>query len=216
MGRKDFVDKALSFLGTAWNTPKYYQILANYNRQVNLPREYEIDERDPWCAVFVSAIGIITNNACIFSECSCTKMKTLYKQNNLFYREVAFNELEEGDLIFYDWDGDNSPDHVGIITSLQSSGSIEVIEGNANGSLPYNGRVGTRMIKFNSPLIDGFAFPKFDSYDINDESDLAKQFVIDTEIFKGDENGYRWNEPITREETAIVLHRLMSIIEDMR
>jgi surface antigen len=40
------------------------------------------------------------------------------------------NDPQPGDLVFFDWDGDKSADHVGIVKSVNGDGSITTIEGN--------------------------------------------------------------------------------------
>ena len=217
--REAFVKNAKQYIGMNWNSIDYNYMLNQYNSINPLPRDYAINNKDPWCAIFVSFVGHISGlDEIILPECSCTKMRNLYKEKGFFYRLVNYDTLQEGDLVFYDWDGDNSPDHVGIIRTLMPNGKlIEVIEGNMNCNTSYDGIVGRRVISYESPLIEGFAFPNFEKFDndYNQELGIAQNFCVQNEIIKGDENGYRWKDTLTREEAALMLYRLFNTFEDM-
>lgn len=39
-----------------------------------------------------------------------------------------------GDIIFFDWDNDNSADHVGIVEKMEN-GTVYTIEGNTSGDI---------------------------------------------------------------------------------
>jgi peptidoglycan hydrolase-like protein with peptidoglycan-binding domain len=80
---------------------------------------------EPWCADFVSWVytqaGKSTN-----SPYTPTFVQQLKKQG----RWKGKNDPQPGDLVFFDWDGDKSADHVGIVKSVNGDGSITTIEGN--------------------------------------------------------------------------------------
>ena len=44
------------------------------------------------------------------------------------------NSVQPGDLVLFDWDGDGTPDHVGLFRGRNSDGSIATIEGNTSGA----------------------------------------------------------------------------------
>ena len=74
-------------------------------------------------------------------------------------------ELEPGDVIFYDWDTDDTPadgvsDHVGLVVGVNKN-EIYVIEGNMNDSL------GIRTIRSYTTYSSAMAFVDID-YGAND------------------------------------------------
>lgn len=148
--------------GSFWEIVKYY----NDHRP---PGAYEMQYNDPWCAAFVSAVGIKTSLAydlacgpygLIAVNVGCIPMIDQY---------IAWGEWQEndaysprpGDVILYDWEdsgsGDNrgSPDHVGIVTDVDGN-TIAVIEGNKSDSVCY------RTIQRDGRCIRGYGCPDYD------------------------------------------------------
>ena len=148
--------------GSFWEIVKYY----NDHRP---PGAYEMQYNDPWCAAFVSAVGIKTsldhNLACgpyglLAVNVGCIPMIDQY---------IAWGEWQEnddysprpGDVILYDWEdsgsGDNhgSPDHAGIVTEMVGN-TITVIEGNKSDSVCY------RTLKRDGLYIRGYGCPDYD------------------------------------------------------
>lgn len=85
-----------------------------------------------WCMVFVW---------CAFDQCclkrlfyngnktaSCTTLMKWAKSNGLFYD----SGFQVGDIVFYDWDGDPSAEHTGIIVEAHSDTDLRVVEGNCS------------------------------------------------------------------------------------
>lgn len=91
-----------------------------------------------WCVVFLWWL---------FRECGMSKLfyqgkktascETLYR----FYKNKGQikGKPEVGDIVFYDWNGNNSPDHVGLVVEVKSNGSVVAIEGNTSASNQSNG-----------------------------------------------------------------------------
>ncbi len=52
---------------------------------------------------------------------------------------VPFNLVEPGDAVCFDWDGDNIPDHVGLVRSIGKKGAFGTIEGNTSAGNNSNG-----------------------------------------------------------------------------
>lgn len=219
--REKFITEALKYENVAYDGIFYNAIINGYNSIYPLPRTYKITNRSPWCAAFVSYIGyILKANDVILPECSCTQMIKLYqdpKIDRFIYRSEiedngAFNHIKEGDLVFYNWDGDNTADHVGIIVARTQYGEsdsqiiLEVLEGNVGGNTDYNGSIRRRKIPITSSYVWGFATPNFSETN-QDEASEAYDWCLKNEIFIGDEQGYRWEEPLTRGEAAIILRR---------
>ena len=68
------------------------------------------------------------------------------------------NTVNKGDIIFYDWNGDGSSDHVGIVAQNQF-GTLKVIEGNKSDSVSY------RSILKGDSAIMGYGVPNYDGSD---------------------------------------------------
>ena len=108
---------------------------------------YGLDNQ-PWCAIFVSwcynqaGLGknIVAQNSKGFASCDAG-LKWFAKRNKL----VPVGEAREGDIVFFQFDQDAEPDHVGIVTKNWKRKSVLVtVEGNtsdkgsqANGGAVY-------------------------------------------------------------------------------
>lgn len=92
---------------------------------------YGFDRRVEWCACFVSwcanESGQLNITVPKFSrvEDGIQWYKNQGKWKNRYYIPKS------GDLIFFDWNSDNDPDHVGIVEKIENN-YIYTIEGNSN------------------------------------------------------------------------------------
>lgn len=118
-----------------------------------------ISYSDPWCAGFVSAVGIAAGLPEILPGINCDAMIAAYKARGQWIENDAYTP-KPGDLIFYDWQdsgvGDNtgSSDHVGIVTGVNGK-LLTVIEGN------YSDSVKQRYIYVDGKFIRGYAVPDY-------------------------------------------------------
>lgn len=150
--------------GSFWEIVKYY----NDHRP---PGDYTMQYVDPWCAAFVSAVGMYAVEryklACkpyelIPASAACDPMIEAYQRLGRWVENDAYLP-SPGDVIFYDWQdsgsGDNqgSADHVGIVAEV-SGDTIVVIEGN------YSDQVKQRTIKRNGRYIRGYGTPDYDRW----------------------------------------------------
>ena len=92
---------------------------------------YGFDSRVDWCACFVSwcaeqcgylEIGVIPRFA------GCIQGSNWFKSRGLW--QDGSYEPRPGDIIFFDWEGDGLPDHVGIVEKVEN-GQIHTAEGNS-------------------------------------------------------------------------------------
>ena len=100
----------------------------------------------PWCAIYVSAVYWKAVGESRFAEMACDAM--IQKLQTLGVYSVS-GRPDVGDVIFYDWDGNGTSDHVGIITEVADNG-YTVIEGNKSDAVGY------RSISASYPYIKGF------------------------------------------------------------
>ena len=61
---------------------------------------------------------------------------------------------QAGDIIFFDWNGDNWSDHVGIVISSNGS-TVETVEGNSGNA------VKRKTYNINSYSIMGYGIPNY-------------------------------------------------------
>lgn len=153
--RQKVVAQARAWLGKKESDGSHKEILDVYNRLSPLPRGYRMKDTDPWCAAFVSAVGAAAGMSdVILPECSCDYMAAAYRAKGA-YKDRGYRG-QPGDLIFYNWDGDASLDHVGIIEELLQGGYL-ILEGNKSDA------VGRRSIPGDWTLIAGIAVPDYAS-----------------------------------------------------
>lgn len=151
--------QALAWLGKNEADGSFREILDVYN--AGRPAgSYKMSYTDPWCAAFVSAVGMAAGlGSVLLPEVSCDRMIAAYKAAGR-WMEADDYPAKPGDLIFYDWQdsgvGDNtgSADHVGIIVG-DGDYYFTVVEGN------YSDAVGMRTVSHNSRYIRGFAVPDY-------------------------------------------------------
>lgn len=96
----------------------------------------------PYCAMFVS-MGLYTNDV------SCPHFPSAVafdRSDNLGGRGVSKWDLRPGDVVAFDWDDDNSGDHVGFVEKVYSD-YIQTIEGNTD-----NGKVARKTRYFSSVI----------------------------------------------------------------
>lgn len=123
-----------------------------------------------WCTTFVlwcfnkagKQNGVTLNGVIIPRGGNCSSMISWFKDKGRYYSPSKYTP-KSGDLIFFDWTGSSTADHVGIV-NYTSGTTVYTIEGNCSGkvkareytkkgSKPYN----------NISSIIGYASPKFSS-----------------------------------------------------
>jgi LysM repeat protein len=94
-------------------------------------------QNNPWCAMFVSyafnkagAGSLIAGAQSKKGFASCTYGYNFFKKKG---RIVKTSEAQAGDIVFFDWEGNGSPDHVGIVISNNPARkTLKTIEGNTS------------------------------------------------------------------------------------
>lgn len=98
-------------------------------------RWYGFNSRVEWCACFVSWCGDKSNlidSGAMPKFSSCSEGAAWFKKNGS-WRDSSYMPVS-GDIIFFDWDGNGTTEHVGIIEKTEN-GRIYTIEGNNNNSV---------------------------------------------------------------------------------
>ena len=157
--RSKVLSIAQGWLGKNEADGSHREIIDLYNRN-RLPGTYAMSYGDPWCAAFVSAVGMKAGlRDVILPHVNCDGMIASYKLAGRWVENDAYTP-EAGDIIFYDWQdsgaGDNtgSSDHVGIVTAVNGQ-MITVIEGN------YSDAVKQRYIYVDGRYVRGYAVPDY-------------------------------------------------------
>lgn len=156
-GISSIIETAKSYLGTKEGSQNHKEIINLYNK-ARYSDAYQMTMQDPWCCAFVVAV---------FEQCgmrdiipcyaACDQMISIFTKWGRYYSR-SVRSVRPGDIIFYDWNGDLSSDHVGIVVQNRF-GDLSVIEGNKSDSVAY------RNISITSSQILGFGVPNYDASD---------------------------------------------------
>ncbi len=216
--RQKVVSKALEFLGVREGTVEHKKIVDIYNGQRKLPRNYQLQYDDAWCAAFVSVVGVILGiTDVILPEVGCAPMIELYRKAGR-WMEADDYVPKPGDLVMYDWDAKSgpctgSPDHVGMVVSVEDK-TIHVIEGN------YDNAVKCRDICIEYVKVRGYCLPDYARL-VQSFADVPRGAWYAAEVAKAAELGivdgvgnglFEPDRPITRAETAAMVVRLYEIL----
>lgn len=96
----------------------------------------------PWCACFLSWAAeqlktSIDGDPPRFANVD-TGMEGFQKSGKWRSPNDANNKPIPGDYVFFDWDGDRDPDHVGAVLCVDEDGYLYTIEGNSGGKVAVN------------------------------------------------------------------------------
>lgn len=96
---------------------------------------YGVPDTTPWCCIFVWYV---------FKECGASKLfyngqktaycPTAYLWCKQYTKRVSIKDAKAGDVIFFDWNGNGSPDHIGFVKKSGNASSVITIEGNTGGN----------------------------------------------------------------------------------
>ena len=146
MNTEKVLAQAKSWLGITEYDGRFSEIIRAYNEIPNARGPALASY--PWCAIYVSAVYWKAVGESRFAEMACDAM--IAKFQNLGLYSVS-GQANVGDVIFYDWDGNGTSDHVGIITEVTANG-YTIIEGNKSDAVGY------RTISASYPFIKGYGF----------------------------------------------------------
>ena len=116
---------------------------------------YGFDSRVEWCACFVSwcadQCGYI-DSGLIPKFAGCIDGANWFKSNNRWNDRNY--EPKAGDIIFFDWEGDGTTDHVGIVEKCEN-GTVYTVEGNSGDACKQ------RQYAVGSNNIYGYGIPAY-------------------------------------------------------
>lgn len=148
--RNAVINLARSYKGIAEKSTKHKDIVNTYNNYV---KSGKIGYSDAWCAAFVSAIEIKSGNASLIPiGAYCPTMMSSFKSktsNKSYHPNTA-------DVIFFDWNANKVPDHVGFVDNYNSSANtVTTIEGN------YSDTVKCRTFKPGYTSVLAYGLPAY-------------------------------------------------------
>ncbi|MCM1230093.1 MAG: peptidoglycan-binding protein [Ruminococcus flavefaciens] len=158
--RTMIVDCAKKYIGTS--EPKGDdQFIEAYNKSTKAG----FNMQTPWCAMFVTfcarMVGVPTTVIPNFASCRVS-IDSFFKPKGRWHLRTSGYTPKPGDLIYYDWDKDKMPDHVGIVAGVES-GKVITVEGNTSnpaGKTQYDG-VYSKKVSLTSTTILGYVEPAY-------------------------------------------------------
>ena len=172
MSRIDsIIETARSYLGTTEGSSKHKEIIDLYNK-ARYSDAYQMTMSDPWCCAFVVAVF----EKCGMSDiipgyAACDQMISIFTKWGRYYSKSVRSVLP-GDIIFYNWNGDLSSDHVGIVVQNRF-GELSVIEGNKSDTVAYRsiGSMDSCVLGYGVPNYEATSESRIDStsYDLDKE-----------------------------------------------
>ena len=156
MSRIDsIISTAKDYLGTKEGDSSHKEIIDLYN-DARYSDAYKMTMNDPWCCAFVVAVFQKCGMADIIPcYAACDQMISIFSKWRR-YQSRSVHNVKAGDIVFYDWNGDGSSDHVGIVIQ-NNFGKLAVIEGNKSDSVSY------RNINSLDRNIIGYGSPNYDA-----------------------------------------------------
>ena len=133
-GNQNTVDIALSQVGNVGGQPYWSW--------------YGFGSRVEWCACYVSWVL----NQAGYTEpkfAACQSQGVPYYSSNGRWANRGYSDIAPGDVIFFDWEGDGSADHVGIVIGTDGK-RVYTVEGNSGDSCRI------RDYDLNSKVIMGY------------------------------------------------------------
>ena len=148
-GRGNALAQAQSWVGCKESNGSHKKIIDVYNGYN--PASGKIGYRTPWCAAFVSAVAIKTGNTAVIPVHSyCPSMLSLFTEKTYNKKYTP----KGGDVIFFDWNFNKVPDHVGMVEKTVGD-NVTTIEGN------YSDAVKRRTFKKGYSLLLAYGLPNY-------------------------------------------------------
>ena len=180
----------------------------------------------PWCVAFLWWCFQHAGEGQAFfggaKTASCGTLLRWYREQGL---TVPVDEIQAGDLVFYNFHGGQAPEHIGIVDTVAhgQTGSVQgciTIEGNTTckeGGSQDNGGCVCIKTRYRSQIV-GAARPKYKEDEMAKKTDYDDhwaapyiRWAIMEGLLKGYPDGsFQPDKPVTRAEMAVILHRIYS------
>lgn len=187
--RDKVVSTALAWMGCKESDGSYKKIIDTYNSNL-APGCGKLSYKLAWCAAYVSAVGIKAKATDIIVRHSyCPTMVNTYKNKKQYTSNKSYSP-SPGDIIFFDWNKNNVPDHVGMVVSCDGN-TVKTIEGNKDDA------VSERTLSKGWSLLLGYGLPPYTKTSgikytgsSTSEKEVSAQMLKAAGINPGDPDGY--------------------------
>lgn len=135
-----------------------------------------------WCTSFVlwcfnkagNDLGVKLYGKVVPNGGNCNSMISWYKNRDRYHTRSSDYTPKKGDLIFFDWSGNGSSQHVGIVKSISGS-TVYTIEGNCSGQVKERKYTTSGSKPYNNiSAIMGYGSPDWGSVS-NGKSETTKK-----------------------------------------
>lgn len=136
-----------------------------------------------WCTTFVlwcyneagNKLGVkLYGNGVTPTGGNCNSMISWYKNKGRYYTRGSYTP-KAGDLVFFDWSGNGSSQHVGIVDYVSGS-TVHTIEGNCSGKVKAREYTTSGSKPYNNvSAIMGYAVPDFSKVSSGGSSGTTKK-----------------------------------------
>lgn len=207
------------------------EIISIWNLMAQRPHGYYATLSSPECTIAITAAAI---------KAGCPEMVHPECGANNMYEAMLANEVSLADavpgltLVFFNWSkaqGENNEtvDHVGILERTDNADAVTTIEANVGGHRMYRrgfslaaylrkyGAHSVRFVKLypraEEVVLQGDPTPVQPAIEGSPWFADDIRWALEAGLFKGDGDGsYRWNDSLSRQEAAALLHRLAKLL----
>lgn len=136
-----------------------------------------------WCTTFAlwcfnqagSSYSVKLYGSITPSGGNCNSMISWYSNKGQYYKRSSGYKPKAGDLVFFDWSGNGSSQHVGIVSGTSGS-TVYTIEGNCSGSVKSRSYTTSGSKPYNNiSSIMGYAVPDYASVSGSSSSPSAQK-----------------------------------------
>lgn len=122
-----------------------------------------------WCTTFVlwcfnetdKSLGTSTYGSITPKGGNCNSMIDWFNNQGIYHKSDSAYTPKKGDLVFFDWSGNGSSQHVGFVQSVSGS-TVYTIEGNCSGKVKERKYTSSGSKPYNNiSAIMGYAAPKY-------------------------------------------------------
>ncbi|MCI6354925.1 CHAP domain-containing protein [Eubacterium coprostanoligenes] len=124
-----------------------------------------------WCTTFVlwcfnkagEKLGVSMYKSIVPSGGNCNSMISWYKNRDRYHTRESGYTPKKGDLIFFDWSGNGSSQHVGLVDYIEGS-TVYTVEGNCSGKVKARKYTTSGSKPYNNvSAIMGYGVPDYSS-----------------------------------------------------
>lgn len=124
-----------------------------------------------WCTTFVlwcenqagESLGVKLYGKVVPSGGNCNSMISWFKNKGRYHERSSDYTPKKGDLVFFDWSGNGSSQHVGFVSSTSGS-TVYTVEGNCSGKVKAREYTSSGSKPYNNiSSIMGYGSPDYSS-----------------------------------------------------